>query len=427
MQTILFMLYQILIICALPFALLRLLWRSRLSPGYRSRVLERFGCYDLPATEGVTVIHAVSVGESMATKPLVEALLAEDPYLKILITCTTPTGSARIISLYGDRVMHAYLPYDYPFAIERFLKHFKPSRFIVMETEWWPNLFTKLKHWNIPLFIVNARLSQRSFEGYRRIQPLTTLMLEAVTHIAAQSEETALRLKALGLPSNKITVTGSMKYDMDVHPDLILRSKLLRETWGDRPVWVVASTHPAEEALIIAAIARIHHTLPQVLTIWVPRHLERFQTVKQLCEASGYSVARRSLDQVVDHDTQVYLADTMGELSLLYGCADVAFVGGSLTAVGGHNLLEPAIMGTPIVTGKHVFNFKEIADTLLREDAMITVDDTDGLAKQVIRLLCDAAACKHYADNAMKVVNMNRGATQRVMILVNNAPSITTP
>lgn len=424
MQTLLFILYQILILCALPFALLRLLWRSRLSPGYRSRVAERFGFYDLPTGKDVTVIHAVSVGESMATKPLVEALLAADPYLNILITCTTPTGSARIVSLYGDRVMHAYLPYDYPFAIERFLKHFKPARFIIMETEWWPNLFKKLKNSHIPLFIVNARLSQRSFEGYRRIQPLTSLMLDAVTHIAAQSHETAERLKALGLPSDKVTVTGSMKYDMDVHPDLILRSKLLRETWGDRPVWVVASTHPAEEPLIIAAIARIHQALPNVLTIWVPRHLERFQAVKQLCEASGLSVARRSLEQVVQHDTQVYLADTMGELSLLYGCADLAFVGGSLTPIGGHNLLEPAIMGTPILSGKHVFNFKEIADNLLSEDAMIVVEDADDLAKQIIRLLCDSDARKHYADNAMTVVNLNRGATQRVMFLVNNTPSM---
>lgn len=418
MRTILFILYQILIICALPFALLRLLWRSRLSPGYRSRVAERFGLYELPPCSGVTVIHAVSVGESMATKPLVEALLADDPYLNILITCTTPTGSARIVSLYGDRVMHAYLPYDYPFAIERFLKHFKPARFIIMETEWWPNLFLKLKAWMIPLYIVNARLSQRSFEGYRRIQPLTSLMLDAVTGIAAQSEETAVRLQALGYPADKITVTGSMKYDMDVHPDLIVRSKLLRETWGDRPVWIVASTHPAEEPLIIAAIARLHQALPNVLTIWAPRHLERFQAVKQLCEASGLSVSRRSLDQVVDHDTQVYLADTMGELSLLYGCADLAFVGGSLTPIGGHNLLEPAIMGTPILAGKHVFNFKEIAETLLREDAMITVEDADDLAKQVMRLLCDPAARKHYANNAMTVVNLNRGATQRVMGLL---------
>jgi 3-deoxy-D-manno-octulosonic-acid transferase len=354
----------------------------------------------------------------MATKPLVDALLAQDPYLNILITCMTPTGSTRIISLYGDRVKHVYLPYDYPFAIERFLNHVQPSRFIVMETEWWPNLFLALQKRKIPLYIVNARLSDKSYRGYARIKPLTALMLDAVTHVAAQSEDTKLRFIRLGMPEHKITITGSMKYDMDVNPDTVIRAQLLRETWGDRPIWVVASTHPAEEPLIIAAMARIYQALPNVLTIWAPRHLERFLAVKQLCEASGYTVARRSLEEVVMHDTQVYIADTLGELALLYGCADVAFVGGSLTPVGGHNLLEPAIMKTTILTGKHVHNFKEISRALLDNQAMVSVEDADDLAKQVLRLLCDPIARQHYVNNAMKVVDLNRGATSRVMNLL---------
>lgn len=418
MRTLLFLLYQVLIICALPFALLRLLWRSRLSPAYRSRVSERFGHYSLPPCEDTTVIHAVSVGESMATKPLVEALLAQDPYLKILITCTTPTGSARIVSLYGDRVMHAYLPYDYPLAIHRFLKHFEPTRVIVMETEWWPTLFTALKKQHIPLYMVNTRLSEKSFQGYKRIQPLTSLMLDAVTQFAAQSSDTKLKLERLGVHPDKITVTGSIKYDMDVHPDVRTRAQILRTTWGQRPVWIVASTHQAEEPLILAALSRIHQALPDVLTIWAPRHLERFTAVKQLCEASGFTVARRSLDETVTHDTQVYLADTMGELSLLYGCSDLAFVGGSLVPIGGHNILEPAIMQTTILSGKYLHNFKDISETLLREDAMICVSDPEDLAKQIIRLLCDPLARQHYIDNAMMVVNLNRGATQRIMNLL---------
>ena len=307
-----------------------------------------------------------------------------------LVTSTTPTGSGRVQALFGSRVFHVYLPYDLPGAVRRFLDRTRPYVGIIMETELWPNLFHHCASRRIPLAIVNARLSPRSARGYARIAPLTRSTLADVHLIAAQGEGDAQRFRALGARDDQVQVMGNLKFDQTLPADLPTKASVLRNQWGvDRPVWIAASTHEGEDAEVLDAFARIQQALPSSLLILVPRHQERFGRVADLVEERGYRMVRRASGESASADTQVFLGDTLGELPLFYAAADVAFVGGSLVPVGGHNMLEPAALGVPVLTGPARFNFSDISEALLAAGAAREVEDAEALAAAVIHWLSD--------------------------------------
>lgn len=405
--------YTLCFYCALPFIFFRLLWRSRQAPLYRKRLTERLG-FCPHQLKNTVWVHAVSVGETIAAIPLIKALKTEYSTLPILITNMTPTGSARAQAAFGDSVYHAYLPYDVPDAIARFLQRVSPSILIIMETELWPNLFAACAKKQIPIVVTNARLSKKSAIGYRRIAPLTRELLNKVTILAAQAKEDAERFIALGMPKERVVITGNLKFDLELAKDLLEKSKSLRATLStERLIWIAASTHPSEEEIILAAHKIIRASFPTALLILVPRHPERFNAVHQLCLQEGFSVARRSLSQQVESDTAIYLGDTMGELMLMYAVSDVAFVGGSFAMIGGHNMLEPAALSKPILTGPQLFNFAEISHMLFAAQGMLLVENAECLAQEVMRLFQDQHYRETMGEYALAVVTQNRGALQK--------------
>ncbi|HSC83364.1 MAG TPA: lipid IV(A) 3-deoxy-D-manno-octulosonic acid transferase, partial [Pseudomonas sp.] len=361
-------LYTLILHLALPLICLRLLWRAWRAPAYGRRIGERFA-FGLGAfAPGGIWVHAVSLGESIAAAPLIRELLARYPHLPITVTSMTPTGSERIQALFGSRIQHCYLPYDLPWACKRFLCKVQPQLAVIMETELWPNHIHQCAMRGVPVVLANARLSERSARGYARFTKLTAPMLGELSLIAVQSEAEAERFRQLGARPDCVEVTGSIKFDLSVDPQLQQRATALRAEWGAtaRPLWIAASTHAGEDEIILAAHRQLLQQFPQALLILVPRHPERFASVFELCTREGFGTVRRSLGVAVTAETQVLLGDTLGELLFLYALADLAFVGGSLVANGGHNLLEPAALGKPLLSGPHLFNFLEIA-TLLRE------------------------------------------------------------
>jgi 3-deoxy-D-manno-octulosonic-acid transferase len=394
---------------------LRLWWRSRRAPAYRYRWGERFARYPFSVSpfgdEQPIWIHAVSVGETIAAKPFIEALLVRYPH--ILITTMTPTGSEQAAKLFCGRVAHVYLPYDYGFAVRHFLKLFNPRVGILMETELWPNLIAHCQRHAIPLIVANARLSASSAQGYRYLGGLTRGMLQNLRLIVAQHEDDARRFIELGAPEDKVKISGSLKFDLSIAADLPQQANSLRDSWGQRPVWIAASTHEGEDTQILHAFAQLH--IADALLILVPRHPERFCAVEKICEQQGYQVALRSLQDKVTPETHIYLGDTMGELMLLYACADVAFVGGSLVASGGHNPLEPAALSVPVIFGPHMFNFADISRRLVAANAAWQVDNADALAWQVRQCLRDEALRREAGQRAQQFVAANQGALQRLM------------
>lgn len=409
-------LYKLLVYFALPFAYLRLLWRARLAPDYKKRIPERFANYSKTYKSGTIVVHAVSVGETNAAVPLIQYLLQKGEALTV--TTTTPTGSKRVQTLFGDTVQHVYLPYDTGVGVNKFLKTFKPKQFIVMETEWWPNLFSQLKAHKTPLHIVNARLSEKSMRGYLRFKSITQTMADCISKLAAQAPDDAHRFKKIGVAESKISVTGNIKFDIKRDDNTVQQGKALKQSFGGRPVWIAASTHPGEEQPLMDAIHSIVKHIPNALTIIVPRHPERFPAVYGKCLTEKFKVAQRSKNETVRPDTSVYLGDTMGDLMLLYAASDVAFIGGSLAPVGGHNMLEAAEMELPIITGPHVFNFAQIAKQLEHANGMVVVNDALALAEQVITWLRDPAHAKLTGQHAHQVVESNRGALERLLTVI---------
>ncbi len=406
-------LYKFLVYLILPLACLRLLWRSRLAPNYRKRINERFSYYQKTyQTKGI-IVHAVSLGETNAAEPLIKQLIKQG--FVVTVTTTTPTGSQRVQELFGGTVQHVYLPYDYGIAVNKFLDIFQPTKFIIMETEWWPNLFTILKSRNIPLLIANARLSERSMKKYLNFSSITKIMADCITKLAAQTQADAQRFKTLGVDEQKINVTGNIKFDIKRNEETVQLGKALKQTLGNRPVWIAASTHPGEEQSILDAIHSIRQHIPNALAIIVPRHPERFLPVYGKCLNEKLSVARRSQQEVIHADTQVYLGDTMGELMLLYAASDVAFIGGSLVPVGGHNMLEAAEMELPIISGSYVFNFVDVVQQLEHAGGLILVNDALSLAEQVITWFRDPAHAQLVGQHAHAVVENNRGALQRML------------
>lgn len=412
-------LYTCLLYLLAPFVPLRLLWRSRKAPAYRRRIAERFGfSAPLPADRPVCWLHTVSVGEFLAAQPLLTRLMAAHPDYRFLVTTTTPTGAARVEAGFGDRVIHRYLPYDLPGAVARFLKRTRPRIGIVMETELWPNLYRQCHDRAIPLILVNARMSERSARGYGRVAGLARATLHCLSAIAAQGEEDRARLLDLGAQPDRVQTTGSIKFDLELPPGLDERGAELRQRWGaGRPAWIAASTHRGEDEQVLDAFAEVRRQIPEALLVLVPRHPERFDEVARLCQGRGFFTARRSLNDCDTH-ANIYLGDTMGELMLMYAAADVAFVGGSLVPTGGHNLLEPAALGLPVLTGPHMFNFAEINRSLLGANAAFEVSDSGALAAQVINLLRDQKARIDMGGRGREMVERSRGALGRVLEMV---------
>ncbi|MEP6221516.1 lipid IV(A) 3-deoxy-D-manno-octulosonic acid transferase, partial [Marinobacter sp.] len=359
--------YSLFFRIALPFVLLRLWWIGRTNPEAFVRWQERLG-YVEAFDEPVIWVHAVSVGETIAAAPLVKALLRRNPDIPILMTAMTPTGSARARALFGDRVHYAFSPYDTPGAVRRFVGRVRPRALVIMETELWPNMIALSRQREVPIFLINARLSSRSARGYERVASLVRPLLRSISWIAAQAEEDAGRFLRIGATPESVSVTGSIKFDVEVSDEVRAESSGLRAALGaDRPVWIAASTHDGEDRQILEAHQQILEHFPNALLMIVPRHPERFDDVARLIDAMGLSLVRRSQsgsDGGGKVGSEVYLGDTMGELLMLYGASDVAFVGGSLIERGGHNPLEPAAWGIPVVSGPHIFNFETIYDRL---------------------------------------------------------------
>lgn len=405
-------LYSFLFYFAVPFILLRLLIRSLRLPAYRSRLAERFGYYSCNH-KGCIWVHAVSVGETIAAIPLIKQLQQQFPNIPMVVTTMTPTGAERVKSAFGDKVRHVYIPYDLPGATKRFVKAMAPYVAIIMETELWPNLLAACQQNKTPICLVNARLSEKSAQGYQKISLITRKMLQQIDLIAAHGEVDAMRFKTLGAPEERMLVTGNIKFDLKVSDQTIAEGKSLRQQLGeDRFIWVAASTHDGEETMLLAAQQKLCKVRPDALLILVPRHPDRFDAIAKLCEQS-HTVARRSLREAVDAKTSIYLGDTMGEMLIFYGAADVAFVGGSLIPRGGHNMLEPAALNKPILTGPHLFNFAEISELFVKADALIKVQDSESLAEQLMRFAEDPASRLAMGERAKKVMQANQGALQK--------------
>ncbi|WP_423204775.1 lipid IV(A) 3-deoxy-D-manno-octulosonic acid transferase [Pseudomonas kribbensis] len=412
-------LYTALFYLGLPLVAIRLWLRSRKAPAYAKRIGERFS-YGMPTLQpGGIWVHAVSVGESIAAAPMIRALLQRYPTLPITVTCMTPTGSERIHALFANepRIQHCYLPYDLPCAAARFLDRVQPKLAVIMETELWPNHIHQCAKRGIPVALANGRLSERSAKGYGRFSKLTAPMLVEMSLFAVQTEAEAQRFRDLGARPETVEVTGSIKFDLTIDPQLLQRAAELRGQWQaqERPVWIAASTHEGEDEVVLNAHRRLLANHPDALLILVPRHPERFNSVFDLCQREGFATVRRSTGANVDAATSVLLGDTMGELLFLYALADSAFVGGSLVPNGGHNLLEPAALAKPVISGPHLFNFLDIAAQLRSAGALAEVDDAEGLATEVQRLFELPRDAQRMAEAGLSVMRRNQGALQRLL------------
>jgi 3-deoxy-D-manno-octulosonic-acid transferase len=411
-------LYTLLLYLGLPLVLGRLWWRGIKAPAYRQRWLERLGRFLPPDRAGGVWIHAVSVGEVQAIMPLIKRLQLERPALPLTVTTTTPTGSERVRALFGDEVFHVYMPYDLPPALHGFLDRVQPRLLVMVETEVWPNLLAACRERGIVTLLANGRLSERSARGYRKLGRLARDAFGMIDQVAAQATPDAARLIEAGVPEERVSVTGSIKFDMRIPASVEEQADVLRRQWGDRPVWVAASTHEGEDALMLVAHQRLRERLPDALLVLVPRHPERFDSVAELCQRQRLSLVRRSAGELPGADTAVFLGDTMGELPVFLGAADAAFIGGSLVPVGGHNMLEASAQGVPVIFGPHVFNFATISRLLLAEGAAEQVADPAGLAMLLARWLGDASARSEVGERGRRVVDANRGALDELWSLL---------
>ena len=409
------LIYSLLIYLALPVVLYITYRRRPGQPGYQSRWAELLGWVPrLRATQAPLWIHTVSVGESLAAMPLIRQLKAEHPELPLLVTTTTRTGAEQIAKL-GDLVEHRYAPLDYPDALWRFLRRTRPRALVIMETELWPNWLAACARRQLPVVVMNARLSERSCQRYQKVRGVFAAMSRHLSLILCQHRDDAARFLRLGVPAERVLVTGSLKFDIQLDQNQIEAGQRLRSQIGPRPVWIAASTHAGEDEQILAALRQVRQQLPQSLLILVPRHPQRFDSVAALCQAEGLTLARRSRQETISSDTQVYLGDTMGEMPLLLQACDVAFIGGSLVPIGGHNLLEPASLGKPTLTGPHYFNFADVTRQLCDSKACEVVADADALATSLITLLQDEEKRQQMGMQAFDVVAANQGAQAKTL------------
>ncbi|WP_431024758.1 lipid IV(A) 3-deoxy-D-manno-octulosonic acid transferase [Halomonas sp. H5] len=403
----------------------RWVWRESL-PTHPRR--QRLGLIpSSPPGERVTWLHCASLGEVVAARPLIEALARPGEHL--VITTMTATGAQRALTLAEQltaagqgTVTHAFLPLDFPGAARRFVARLRPAWALFFETELWPNLLAACRRHGVPVAVLNGRLSPRAFRGYRRLRPLMHEALGCVDWLAAKSAADAERFRALGMAAERTSVVGSLKFDIRPDDAVLEASRRLRTRLGERPVWVAGSTHEGEDEQLLDAHARLCRDYPQALLILVPRHPQRFDAVAELCERRGLGTARRSREEAVDGETTVYLGDTLGELMTLYGAGDLAFVGGSLVPVGGHNLLEPAALGVPVLSGPALANFEDVAEVLREAEALVEVADGAALAERLAALFADAAARRRLGEAGRHVVAANRGALARTLEGLSRQP-----
>ncbi|OJI53456.1 lipid IV(A) 3-deoxy-D-manno-octulosonic acid transferase [Vibrio vulnificus] len=409
------LLYTLLLALAAPLLLFGLYRSKPNKPKFGQRWKEHFGI--TPTLDGQNQplwIHAVSVGESLAAIPLIKAIKEKTPNQVIVVTTTTSTGAEQIAKL-GNLVEHRYMPIDFAFAVRGFLKAINPAKMLIIETELWPNTLATVHKANIPIIVVNARLSEKSQQNYTKVQSLFNLIHPCLSKVLCQSQADADRFAKLGVPTSKLCVTGSIKFDIHISDEIKRQGVELRTLLGQqRPVWIAASTHKGEDEQVLDAHRQVLETHPNALLILVPRHPERFDSVFELCQTQGFETVRRTQANTIADSTQVYLGDTMGEMLLLLGAADVCFMGGSLVGdkVGGHNVLEPAALGVPVIIGPSYYNFKEITITLEQAKGIIVVESSL-LGQKIQQLLCHCDRQKLVADAALNVVRKNQGALAR--------------
>ena len=448
--------YSFLFYLVLPGVWFRVLWRSFKEPEYRHDPLQRFGVVPASAfnepevpdnshhrpgsvnTQGrvhgkgsegirrkpVLWVHAVSAGETNAVAPLLSRLL--DRGYSIVVTNMTPAGRDRTRTLLGNRVDNYYVPYDLPGSVKRFLRRIKPDVLIVVDTELWPNMLHYSRVAGVRILLANARLSEKSARGYSRIRTISEEMMQDVTRVAAQTETQGRRFLELGLAESKLHIAGSIKFDNTLPPDLEVRTEAAKQLLGPGRVLIAASTHSGEEQAILSVLGELRKSLTDLRLVIAPRHTHRAEEVADLCIAAGYPVIRRTTGQSCTHQDQVFLLDTMGELAGFYAAADVAFVGGSLVPVGGHNFIEAVMADTPVIMGPHLGNVDDIVAQFLGADAMVVVNSQQELSMELNKILASRASRLRLAANATEVCSRNRGALERVEDLVVELVKVST-
>ncbi|GJH18229.1 lipid IV(A) 3-deoxy-D-manno-octulosonic acid transferase [Caballeronia novacaledonica] len=415
-----------------PLAVLRLYIRSRKERGYREHIGERFGCIPPRRADDLAPliwVHAVSVGETRAAQPLIDALLKTHPEARVLLTHMTPSGRATGLELFGDRVWRGYLPYDLPVLVRRFLRAWRPSLGIVMETEVWPTLIDECKRGDVPVVLTNARMSERSYRRAAKFGRAVREVFGGFSRVLAQTPSDAERLTALG--ARNVAVLGNLKFDMTAPPELVARGQAWRSAIGDRPVWVAASTREGEETLVLRAFAALN--VPDALLILVPRHPQRFDEVSALIASLGLTSARRSVwapkpaaagsgadaPEPLPANVQVLLGDSMGELGAYYAAADLAFIGGSLLPLGGQNLIEACAAGVPVLIGPHTFNFTQATNDAIAAGAALRVQDPQELARGLREIFSDKARRLAMSAAASAFAARHRGATERTVSVLS--------
>ncbi|MEM8659410.1 MAG: lipid IV(A) 3-deoxy-D-manno-octulosonic acid transferase [Pseudomonadota bacterium] len=423
-------LYSAAFYCLLPILVVRMLWRSRRMPAYRQRLAERFGFFQTRDRLGQPAIwvHAVSLGEVQAALPLLHRLLREHPEQPLVVTTTTPTGSARLMELLGDKVFHVYLPWDLPDAISRFLQRTRPCLLLLMETELWPNMLHLSRAKGCRIALLNARMSEQSARGYARFPRFTNMLLDNLDIVACQASADGERLLTLGLPAARIAVTGSLKFDIQITDEAREQARQLRQSLSlqgngepaarERMVVVAASTHSREEPLLLSVFSIIRASLNDCVLVLVPRHPERFEEVYQLCRQTPWVTARRSFTSKPGKETDILLVDTVGELAMVLGIASVAVIGGSFYGHGGHNPLEAAAWGVPMLSGPDMFNFEDISQQLESTGALRRLANASELADQLLKLLQDEQRRARMGASALDAIDRNTGVVDDVMELI---------
>ncbi len=412
--------YSFLLYLIFPIVLFRLYWRGRVNPAYRQRISERLGFVQRDSDKPILWVHTVSVGETIAAKPFIEGLINNYPNHRILVTTTTPTGSDRVKALFGERVAHVYFPYDLPEIVARFLKRINPQALIIVETEIWPNLYMACANRDIPLLIINARLSKKSTLGYQKISGLIAETLLGVNLIAVRSDEDKRNFLSLGANDQQLEVVGNIKFDFEIDDALVKQGLTWKRQWGsNRKVWVAASTHEGEDEILLDIFKELLNHFPDLLLVLVPRHPERFDSVFNLCRS--FEVERhsqRSSEGYQDFKGNIIIGDSMGEMPSWFAVADVVFIGGSLLETGGHNPLEAIAQGKPVVSGQYMFNFSDVAPYLQEQQLLFSFESTKELSQKMIQLL--GQPDDYFLEKTTKIMQQNQGVTTRLLALFSD-------
>lgn len=392
--------------------------RGKKNVGYKAHFSERFGTVNPRLPRQAIIIHCASVGEVLAAVPLIKKVSAQYPSDSIIVTCNTPTGRDEITKQFKDSVSICYLPIDFGFAARRFIKALKPKLLLVLETELWPNLFYYANQHQCPIAVINARLSEKSYRGYQKVAPLTRHIMSHITVLASHNQEDAHRFVALGLPPERVSTTGSIKFDVTLDDHDLQRMHDLSAQLGQRPIWIAGSTHPGEHEQVIAVHKKILEKIPEALLLIAPRHPEQFDPVADLLSDAGLCISRRS--KAYNSNCQVLLADTLGELKFLYGCAQIAFIGGSLIERGGHNPLESAASAVGVLSGPSTYNFSHIYPQLIAQQGAQICSDQSELLAHVNQYLTDPTASKSLGEQAHACLTLNQGAISRTLNIIDS-------